>query len=149
QQSMSWGSLQASPFYRYTTDAVRRLRTVEDEVTVTTFENLATSKSYGADFTGSLRLGRLNGFTSVSAYRQVTDGSNLEAGIGSDAFTWSARASLTFKVTPTTDLSWFPFYRAPTDIEGGRISGMGMSNLALRQKLMGDRASLSIRLRDP
>ncbi|HYJ80293.1 MAG TPA: TonB-dependent receptor [Longimicrobiaceae bacterium] len=149
QQSLPWGSLQVSPFYRYTTDAVRRLRTVEGDVTVTSFENLATSKSYGADLTGSLRLGRLNGFTSFSAYRMVTDGSNLDASIGSDALTWSARASLTFKVTPTTDLSWFTFYRAPMDIEGGRISAMGMSNLAIRQKLMGDRASLSLRLSDP
>ncbi|HEX8691128.1 MAG TPA: TonB-dependent receptor [Longimicrobium sp.] len=151
QQSTPWGSLQVSPFYRNTTDAVRRIKTVDPESGISTasFQNVATSESYGADLTSSLRLGRLTGFASVSGFRVVTDGSNVASGLGSDALSWNARASLTYKVTPTTELTWFQFYRGPMDVEQGRVSGFSMSNFSLRQKFWHDKGSLSLRLSDP
>ncbi|HEX5726579.1 MAG TPA: TonB-dependent receptor, partial [Longimicrobiaceae bacterium] len=151
QQSTSWGSLNLSPFYRRTTDAIRRVKEVEagSNLSVVTFENLATSESYGADFNSTLRLGRITGFGGMSAYRVVTDGSNLDEGLGSDALAWTVRASLTYKLTPATEVTWFQFYRAPMDVEQGRISAFSMANFALRQKFWGDKASLAVRVSDP
>jgi outer membrane receptor protein involved in Fe transport len=151
QQSGDLGTIQLTPFYRHTTDAVRRFTTVDDAtgVATTTFQNVATTDSYGADFNTSIRRGRLTGFGGLSAFRQVTDASNVGAGVGSDAFGWSARMNATFKITPRLDAQGFLMYRAPMATEQGRVSGRQMFNLALRQKLMGDRASVSLRVVDP
>jgi outer membrane receptor protein involved in Fe transport len=151
QQSGDVGTIQATPFYRHTTDAVRRFTTVNDStgVATSTFQNVATTDSYGADFNGSLRRGRLTGFGGVSLFRQVTDASNVSTDAGSDAFGWSARTNATFRVTPRLDAQAFLMYRAPMATEQGRVSGRSMFNLALRQKLMGERASVTMRVVDP
>ena len=151
QSALPFGSVQLSPFYRRTEDAIRRYKELdEDGVSITTFRNLATSESYGADLSGNVRLGdRFSAFVSGSAYKVVTDGSNVESSLGSDAFNWSVRGNLTYKLTPRTELQWFQFYRAPMDVEQGRISAFQMANFAVRHKLWGEKASLAVRVSDP
>jgi ferric enterobactin receptor len=150
RQTFPGGSLQVTPFVRHTVNAVRFIRTVSDAgVQTTTFQNVATSDSYGADVNGSLQLGRLTGFGGLSAFRQVTDGSNLSTDVSNDAFGWSARANATLKLTPTLDLQGFLMYRAPMNAEQGRVAARTMTNFALRQKLRGDQASVTLRVTDP
>ncbi len=150
QQSFSKGMLQITPFARHTVNAIRFIRTLDTAgVFTTTFQNVATSDAYGADVNGSLRLGRVSGFGGLSAYQQVTDGSNLAGDLSNKAFGWSARGNATIKVTPSLDLQGFLMYRAPMKNEQGRVSAMTMTNLALRQKLLGDAASVTLRVMDP
>jgi hypothetical protein len=69
--------------------------------------------------------------------------------VSNNAFGWSARTNATLKVTPSLDVQGFLMYRAPMTTEQGRMSAMTMTNLAVRQKLLGDQASVSIRVMDP
>jgi ferric enterobactin receptor len=150
QQTFPLGSLQFTPFYRHTVDAVRRLRTLDEEgVSTMSFDNVATSDSYGADLNGSLRLGRLTGFGGFSAFQQVTDATNLSTDLSNRAFGWSARTNATLRISSTLDAQGFLMYRAPMNAEQGRVSAMTMTSLSLRQKLMGDRASMTLRVMDP
>jgi outer membrane receptor protein involved in Fe transport len=149
QRSMPFGSLTLTPFYRHTVNAVRRYQSVDEEgITTMTLANLATANSYGADANGMLRMGRLSGFVGVSAFRVVTDGSNVQSGLGTSAMSWSARGNLNFKLSPSTDVQWFQFYRAPQRMEQGRVGAMQMANVAVKQKLS-ERSSLSLRVMDP
>jgi outer membrane receptor protein involved in Fe transport len=151
QRSMPFGSLTVTPFYRLTENVVRRYQTVDTlGVTTATLRNLDTSKSYGADVNSQLRIGtRFTGMASVSGFRVVTDGSNVQSGLGTEAFSWSARGNLNFKVSPTTDVSWNQFYRAGMKTEQGRIGAFSMANFSIRQKVAGDKASVSLRVADP
>ena len=140
----------ATPFYRRTTDVFRRLRTLDEEtgVTTTTFENFDTDNSYGLELVSSTRFGdRLNGFISFNGYRTVTNGSSTEGDLSNSAFQWNVSANATFKVREGTSLQLMGFYRAPFDIEQGRISAFSMINLALKQDFS-DRLSLSLRASD-
>jgi len=149
QHTGSLGTLQVTPFFRHTTDAVRRIKTIDDAgVSTTTFANLSTSDSYGADLTGSWRLGRLSGFAGMSGFKVVTDGSNLDTDVSSDAVSWSTRTSASWRATNKLDLQGFLMYRAPMDVEMGRISGMTMLHLSSRYKVS-DRTNLALRVVDP
>ena len=150
QQSFEKGSVQLTPFYRHTVDAVRRLRNLDEAgVSTMTFANVATSDSYGADLNSSVRLGPFSGFAGFSAFQQVTDGTNLTTDVSNQAFGWSTRANASLRVSPTLDIQGFLMYRAPMNAEQGRVSAMTMTNFGLRQKLLGDRASVSLRIMDP
>lgn len=151
QHSLPFGSLNVTPYYRRTEDAVRRVRSVgEDNVATTTFLNLATAEQLGADVTGQLRLGeKLSGFVALSGYQTKSEGGEGAENVGVDAFGWNARASLTYKVNPRLDVQLFQMYRAPLEVEQGRISAFNITNLSVRQKLLGDKASLTVRLNDP
>jgi len=148
------GSVQLSPFYRRTTDVIRVAINTSDvvdgrEVTSVSFQNLATSNSYGTDLNGSLRLGkRFNGFASFNIFKMVTDGGS-ESTLSSNAVTWSSRVNGTATLNPTLTLQASYFYRAPVKIERGEFSSTQMAQFSLRQKLMDDKAAISLRLVDP
>jgi outer membrane receptor protein involved in Fe transport len=155
QHSMRIGSLQISPFYRRTTDVIRIIINTADsvagrEVTTVSFENLNTGTSWGADLNGSVRLGqKFNGLASLNLYKTVTEGTSGEASLGSNAFGWMGRVNGTLNVTPNTAVTAVYFYRAPMPIERGRFAAFASANISVRQKLQGDKATLTLRVSDP
>jgi hypothetical protein len=85
----------------------------------------------------------------VSLFQQVTDGTNLATDASNKAFGWNARVNATYKLSSVLDLQAFAMYRAPMTVEFGRMRSQLMTNIALRQKLFGDRGSVTLRLMDP
>ncbi|MBO6574404.1 MAG: TonB-dependent receptor [Rhodothermales bacterium] len=151
QQFSRKGSLSLSPYFRRTVDEMERFKTVsQDGTSTTTWRNFDQSDSYGAELVGSLRFGRkFSGFASFNAYRVVTDASSLGDDLASSDLTWSTRANLSWNVREGLDMQAFWFYRAPREVAQGRIASFQVANLSLRQKLLNDKASLSLRVSDP
>lgn len=153
-RNMPKGTVQVSPFYRHTSNIIRVDINPTDviegrEVTSISFRNLATSSSWGADMNGSVRLGpKFNGFGGFNVFKMVTDGGSTSA-VGSDAVTWMARVNGTSELTKTLMLQASYMYRAPMKIERGRFEAQQMTNVAIRKKLKGDQASVTLRVNDP
>ncbi|HKP77010.1 MAG TPA: TonB-dependent receptor [Longimicrobiaceae bacterium] len=149
------GSLQVSPFYRRTSNVIRFIINTADsiagrEVTSVSFENLDHGTSWGADVNGQARLGQaFSGFAGFNVFKMVTEGGGGESSLASNAVSWSARVNGTFNVTPRTSFTAQYFYRAPMNIERGRFEGMGIANFSMRQKLYGEKASVTFRVSDP
>jgi outer membrane receptor protein involved in Fe transport len=150
----SLGSIQLSPFYRHTTNAINvdiNTAAVIDGRTVTSisFKNLNSSNSWGTDLNGSLRLGpKLNGFAGFNLAKIVTDGGSQSA-LSSSAVSWSYRLNATTQLSPTVSLQAFYFYRAPMNIPKGRFSSFQMTNITVRKKIDGDNMSVAVRFADP
>ena len=71
-------TIQLTPFYRHTIDAVRSIRTIDGAgVATRTFANVASTDAYGADATVAMSGGWLTGFAGASAFRQVSNAANL------------------------------------------------------------------------
>ena len=144
-------SVTFTPYYRQTNNRIQWHEFINDQgVSITTFRNFDSSSSWGLESIGTLRLSdRLNAFGSFNAFRVQTDGSNVESGLGNDAWGWSTRANATLSVREglSVQLSWF--YRAPMDIENGRIGAFSRVSLGARQQLLNERATLSLQVRDP
>ncbi|HEU4561804.1 MAG TPA: TonB-dependent receptor [Longimicrobium sp.] len=149
QQSGAWGTLQLSPFYRRTAGAIRLVRGMQGDTTTGTFTNLDTSRSYGADVTASLRGDRVSGILGFNAFQHETSGTVTTGSIYGSGLGWSARASGNLRLGAGTDLQAFAQYRAPMNIPQGRLGSMVNTNLSLRQKLIGERGSLTLRVVDP
>ena len=143
-------TIQVTPFFRHTLDAVRTLRTIDSAGVMTrTFANVATSDAYGTDATIALHGGRLSGFAGASAYRQVSNASNLGPGLSAKTFGWTARTNAAYHVSNTLDLQVLLFYQAPMTVEQGRTASRTRFSFAARQKLMNDQMSLTLRVIDP
>ena len=86
-------SITLTPYYRKTINRIQWHEFINDQgVSITTFRNFDSSSSSGFESIGTLRLAdRLNAFGSFNAFRVQTDGSNVESGLGNDAWGWSAR----------------------------------------------------------
>jgi hypothetical protein len=79
----------------------------------------------------------------------VTEGTNVDADLANDAISWSSRASLSYKIQDGTDFQMFYFYRAPIDVAQGRISSFSVANLSIRQRILNNKGSVTLRVSDP
>jgi len=143
-------TIQLTPFFRRTLDAVRTIRTIDSlGIATRTFANIATSDAYGGDATVALSGGRLTGFMGASAFRQVSDAANLGPGLSVSTFGWRARTNAAYRFSRTFDVQTLFSYQAAMDVEQGRNASRTQFSLAARQKLMGDQMSLTLRVIDP
>ena len=150
QRTAGHTTIQLTPFWRHTIDAVRTIRSIDSlGVTTQTFTNVATSDAYGTDLTVALGGGRLSGFVSGSAYRQVSNASNLAQNISVRTFGWSARTNLSFRLSPRIDFQALLSYQAPMNVEQGWNASRTRFSFAARQKILADRMSITLRVVDP
>jgi outer membrane cobalamin receptor len=150
QRSMGKTTLQVTPFFRRTFDAVRALRTIDSAgVTTRTFANITTSDAYGGDATLAVSGTRLSGFVGSSAFRQTSNASNVAPDLSISTFGWRARANGSYRVSKTVDVQALFTYQAAMTVEQGTNASRTQFNLAARQKLMEDQLSLTLRVIDP
>jgi outer membrane receptor protein involved in Fe transport len=151
-QFLPFGTVSLTPFFRRTTNVIRPRFIYDPATNVTTFtqQNLDSDESYGADLTLAARIGQaLSGFVSTSVYRTVTSAGNVQSGLQADAVAWTVRGNLTTRLAPNLTAQLFGFYRSPMETIDGRISSFSITNIGLRQSLMNERASISLRASDP
>jgi ferric enterobactin receptor len=150
QESRSWGSVQLNPYLRSTAHAVRNIQFVDSTgVSVSTFDNVASTRSVGTDLNINARKGPLQLGGGGSVYHYSSDASNLSGNLSAHAMVWSARTNATWKFSPKADAQLFAFYRAPYATEGGsQIASVSM-NMAGRYKLWGEQGNISLRVSDP
>ena len=159
-QFVPWGSLSLTPYFRHTTDVIRRFSTVrEDGVTVRSSRNLDTSDAYGVEAISSFEdIGGLSGYLSLEGFRVQTAGTetagDAQSDISNDAFGWGGRLNASYRLGDRLgigplDLQATARYSAPLDTEQGRVGARSWVDVALRQRLFDERASLTVQLRDP
>ncbi len=150
QRSTDRMTVQVTPFYRHTLDAIRTIRTIDTAgVSTRTFANVASTDAYGTDVTVAMSGGRVSGFVGGSGFRQVSDAANLSPGFSARTYGWTARTNATFRVSSTVDVQTLLSYQAPMIVEQGRNAARTRLSAAVRQKLMNDQLSLTLRVMDP
>ena len=158
QLSLGQAVLTTTVFARLTTDAVQRLRYVDTLatrlagpgaglVTAETFRNAGTTTNLGAEFSLSQPLAKwwkLN--ASAAAYRAQIASNGL--GPNRQALVGSLRLTNNFTIRPTLDVQLSGNLRSAQITVQGRQLAQGQLDLALRQRLFADRASLTLRVSD-
>ncbi|MES2178791.1 MAG: TonB-dependent receptor [Gemmatimonadota bacterium] len=149
-----YGTFQLSPFFRHTTNIIRVIIDTDDmidgrNVTSISFQNLATSNSWGADVNGQFRYSpKLSVLSGFNIFKMVTDGGSLSS-VGSNAIAWMGRMSVTSNLTPTLMVQGNYQYRAPMKIERGEFAAVTNVNFTVRKKVDGDNLAVLVRVLDP
>jgi Outer membrane protein beta-barrel family len=150
QRSTDKMTVQVTPFYRHTLDAIRTIRTIDTAgVATRTFANVASTNAYGTDVTVAMSGQRVSGFVGGSGFRQISDAANLSPGFSARTFGWTARTNATFRLSSTVDVQTLLSYQAPMVVEQGRNAARMRLSVAARQKVMNDQMSLTLRIIDP
>ena len=146
QQTTSWGSLQVSPYARFSDDAMRTIRSVDaNGVTVTTFANAATTRTVGGDVNANIRRGKLNLILGggLMGYRSNAGEFSTRTVSG------NARMNATYAPSKRWDGQVQANYIAPQGIEGGTRLATLMTTVAARWKIGGDASVITARVSDP
>ena len=140
-------TLQLTPFLRATRDPIRQLKaaTASGGAT-TTLENLTRTRATGAD--GSVRARPTDGTVATLAgsvaYMETTADVFSSRGVYA-----TARLTIDIHVAENTTAQLYAYRRSARAIEQGEILPAFTSELALTQRLAGDRGRVTLRLNDP
>ncbi|HKW47322.1 MAG TPA: TonB-dependent receptor [Gemmatimonadaceae bacterium] len=151
QRTVDRLTVQLTPFYRHSFDAVRGIRTIDTSgITTLSYANIATTDSYGADVTLALGSGgRVSGFIGGSAYEQRNNASNIDPSLSASTFGWSVRTNTALRVSKTIDAQALVSYVGRTTVDQGWNAARTRVSLGIRDKVMADRLSLTLRIIDP
>lgn len=147
-------SLTASLFYRYTNDEVEEISLLADPnrpdgVTITKPYNISKETNYGLEIVGTANPAKwMRANANLSFYRALMTALpeyNIE---GSDRFTWSARANLTFNPWKDGSLQIIGNYRSPRRSVQEYHKDQYFADISLRQDMLKKKLSVSLRLTD-
>ena len=158
QLSLGQATLTTTVFARITTDAIQRLRYIDTLatrlagpgaglVTAETYLNASRTTNLGAEFSLNQPLAkwwRMNASTSLYRAQIASNG----AGNARQALVGSLRLTNNFTLRPTLDVQLSGNLRSTQLTAQGRQLAQGQLDLALRQRLFGDRAALTLRVSD-
>lgn len=152
---LSWntprGTLRFAPYYRYTENDWGQITRLDSAgVLTTTWENVASMQSYGAQLSAMMRsAGRLSGNVSIGGHREVRDASNLAQEFSGAYFRYNANANLTVAIGRTLNLQGMLCYSSPQELPQGRRSAFVMSSVGMRKRLFDNQATVNLRIDSP
>jgi ferric enterobactin receptor len=153
-RTSSHGTLQVSPFFRQTTNVIRTVISTGDrvagrDVTTFTYANIADSHAWGADINASLPGNRrVTGFASLNAFKTVVDGTP-ESSLSPTGFTWTGRLNGSARVGNTWLFNVAYIYRAEIPVVDGHFYRAQNTNITIRRKIQGERATIGLSIVDP
>ena len=145
------GTVSSSVYYRYSTGTIARgIQTVlNDQQTLSRPENLKDEHAYGLEFVLSYNpteWWRLNG--DLNFFRAITDGSNIQPGLGADTYTMQGRATSRMTLWKKTDLQLRINYRAPRNTTQGKRRAIYSSDLAVNRDVLKNKGTITLSIRD-
>ncbi|HEX2167413.1 MAG TPA: TonB-dependent receptor [Longimicrobiales bacterium] len=140
-------TLQLTPFVRRTRDPIRPLKAVTASgSSTTTLNNLIRTRAAGAD--ASVRA-RPTGSTVMTLTGSVAHTQTTAAAYSSSGVYVAAGLTVDLRVAENTTAQLYAYRRSAQAIEQGEILPAFTSELAVTQRVAGDRGRVTLRLNDP
>lgn len=143
-------SINASLFYRRTTEIIESFVTIDNEgLATTTFRNIGTNNSYGVNLFSSItlfKIATLRGGLNVYTYNGegVINGQQLER----SAVIWDGNMSANVKLKRDWTIDLFGFYRAPNQTLQGTTPTFSIFVVGARKEIS-EKLSLGVRIVEP
>ncbi len=91
----------------------------------------------------------MSGFVGGSTFHERVNAGNLDPSLSSNAFGWSVRTNMAVRVSQTIDAQTLVSYVGHTNVAQGWNAARTRVSFGIRDKLMADRLSLTLRVTDP
>jgi outer membrane receptor protein involved in Fe transport len=143
-------SVSTEVYYRITYNKIERVQSAYDEnITLTTFENVGTDYSLGAE--AMLNFDPFN-FWNVNLmgnfYNYHVEGVLYNNPFSQESFNWQSRFNNNFKIGKSTQIQFNLNYNSPTVSSQGRWEGYFRSDLSVRQEIIENVLAATLQIRD-
>lgn len=148
-----WGMgnmISVSPYYSTSNGDIENSQQLVNNATYSRSENFNGTYSLGSEASLSLRpFDWLNFRASGSIYQKVNRGSAIPGDIHSSATGYSGSIFFNADLMKGLTFSANTFFNTPPLVGGNQRGGYVFANVSLRQKLLDDKLSLTLQVRDP
>jgi len=142
-------SLNASVYYRYTTDVVERVSTFENNVNTTMPMNIGTKRSTGLEINAKYAASKKLTFNGDFNYNYFNRQGELElTSFDFNADQWSSKVTSKIKFPAGIDFEITGQYRSKYQTVQSEVSGNLFADIGLRKKMIKGRGVLSFSVRD-
>jgi len=140
----------AALFLKQTTGLITRISTLLDNgVTMTTYQNIASQKNYGSELVGSGNIAPWWTYNAnLSYFRTDINDPQYVTGNNSYSYSWTGRANSTWKFDKTLSLQLSYTYNSPTVTAQGRSDALYFTDLALKKDFLNNNLSVTLRATD-
>ncbi len=144
-------SIGATLYYRHTQNLITRLRTLDTltGIATTTQRNFSTSENTGLEVIIKNTIKKaIQVTTSLNAYQNTVNGTNVDATLQSSAFNWNARTMIAGKVSKSVSCQISAMYMAPITLPQGKFQGMSGVDIGGKYDFYGTHATLTFSVSD-
>ena len=145
------GSFNASMYYRYSTDVLNRVRTIDEEnISLVTWGNVDKTHAWGLELVGDYRPFKWWSLSAnASLFQTKTVGKVDGLDLNNDNFSWNARFTTGFTFWKSTELQLSARYRARFESAQFIIQPFTNVDIAMRKSFLKDNAAtITIRATD-
>ena len=140
----------ASVFYKQVNDMISKISTVYPTgVSLTTFENLNSAKSYGFEFAFNDKITKwwnING--NFSYFRITINGSDQNAALNNDNYSYTGKVMTNVNLFKFMDMQLAYNYQGPTILAQGKLDPVQSFDIAVKKNFLDDKLSLGFRVAD-
>jgi outer membrane receptor protein involved in Fe transport len=145
------GSLLSGIYYRYKTDVIQRISTIDSTTGITNITpvNLTTQNAYGLEFNLTFSVKNWWKFNSgFNFYQAVTDGAYKEESLYSNTISFTNRTSSRMTFFKKWDFQASLNYQAPRQTTQGRELSVYFVDLGLTRDLLKGNGTITLNVRD-
>lgn len=142
-------SLTASIYHLYTTDVVERVSYFQDNVTITTPQNVGTRNKTGFELNGKYAPAKwfsVNGDFNYGYFTRT--GTFEDQNFDFNGNQWSVKFTTKFKFPADIDLELTPNYQSSYKTVQGEVSGFAFADAGIRKKIWKGKAVINLGVRD-
>jgi iron complex outermembrane receptor protein len=142
-------SVNTSLYFKQINNMITRIKTVDGDVSLTTFENLGTGRNYGLELVVGGDVAKWWNFTwSSNGYRTELIGEGQNSELNAEGYAFTTKLLSNFYLPKNFNLQLSGNYRSPRILAQGEISEVYSADLAVSKKIMKDKGTLTLRVRD-
>lgn len=141
-------TLTSSIYYRLTTNAIQRIRTVDNlGIATTTFGNVNDATAYGFEVVAKNDFTKWWNLTSnFNFFKSIINGAT--AAISSQTTSWTFKVISNMKIAKKVDIQFTGNYQAPVAIAQGTRNGFYGVDLGLKTDILQGKGSLTLNISD-
>ena len=135
-------------YYKQNDDLIESILNVDDDISITTYQNIGNSTTYGLNYYGSIKFKKLT----------LRGGGNIYSYLAEDSrFSTESRSTLLYSYNFGLSLNmknnWkaegFGFFRSPSQTLQGSSTSFSMMSFGIKKEFKNKRGSIGIRIVEP
>ena len=151
-------AISAGLYYRFSDNAIERVRYLDDNVMYSTFENVSRRQSAGLELVAKNKVAKwLNLTTTVNCYYAAMDSvfydTNLDGELDllypfQQSFSWNARLMANFLIPGGWSAQLTGMYRSADVVAQGKMNSQYVIDLGVRKSFLDRKLNLALSVRD-
>ena len=135
-------------YYKQNNDLIESFLSIQNDTSITTYQNIGSSKRYGANYYGSIKFNKLTLRSGFNLYYYQAEDSRF-SNEDRSALLYNYNFGISLKMKNNWKAEGFGFMRSPSQTLQGSSTSFSMMSFGIKKEFKNKRGSIGIRIVEP